>query len=567
MKKVLSNQILPTTTAEICPQNFSENFFVSRKVVLIVLSLSLLIGFALRVQNLGVESFSEDELNKLQTVNEYRTHGLTGKNGEHPFLMKGLQTLSIVAAEKLNQSILADPPISEETALRFPTVVFGGLTIIVLFFLFKQLFGSYIGLLTAILWAVDPNAVGFNRIAKEDSFLLFFFLLGSYWWIVSQSRAEKEDAKWDKYVWLSVISFAGMMASKYLPHLLGIIGAYYNIFQGLPTTKWRLGKYRWLNFFAVMGVAFLIFNPTILLPETWRQMLIFSGEKRIGHDGYEFMGEIYRNQMSLWLDGLPWTFYYVFILVKTPVLTLIFGFVGLLSIFRRKFGDGRFFIFFWLLMWFLPFSVLGGKFVRYFTVAQPLILLFAAVGAFVVSSWIKDRLFPDYSETGWHSLTIWIIPVFLIFGSIFSSFSISPYFRLHTNSVGGGETKAGFYFPHDEFYDTSTAETVAVIVQKARPNAIIANETPYLFEHYFAQAGRPDLVSVSLSDKSKISNLSAGDFIIAAKGRQYFSNRSILNYLDNSARPFMEISIGNISSVRIYQLDQNSLENLNNLTQ
>ena len=38
---------------------------------------------------------------------------------------------------------------------------------------------------------------------------------------------------------------------------------------------------------------FLILSPTILLPETWRQMGLFASEKRIGRDGYEFMVRLY----------------------------------------------------------------------------------------------------------------------------------------------------------------------------------------------------------------------------------------------------------------------------------
>lgn len=565
MKKVLTSQILPTMTAKICPYSFSNDFFVSQKVVLFVLSLSLLIGIALRVQNLGVESLSEDELNKLQTVAEYRVNGLTGKNGEHPFLMKGLQTLSIIAAEKINETFSENSPISEEFALRFPTTVIGASTILIIFLLFNQLFGSSIGLLTAVLWAVDPNAIGFNRIAKEDSFLLFFFLLGSYFWLIAQNRAEHGEEKWDKYVWLSGVSLGAMMASKYMPHLLGIVGAYYNIFQGIPATKWRLGKFRWLTFFSVMGVAFVIFNPTILLPETWQQMLVFSGEKRIGHDGYEFMGEIYRNQMSLWLKGLPWTFYYVFILVKTPLMTLILAFFGFISIFRRKFGDGRFFVFFWFIMWFFPFSVLGGKFVRYFTLAQPLILLFAAVGAFTVTVWIKERLFSNHKEPLRHSLIRWFVPICLIITTFISALSFAPYFRLYTNSIGGGKAQAGNYFPHDEFYDSGTAQTVAIIASVAPPNARIANETPHLFEHYFAKTGRTDLISISLSDSSEIRKLSEGDFIVAAKGRRYFSNRNILGFLENSQSVFGEVKFGETNAVKIYRLDQNTVENIHSL--
>ncbi|MGI8884294.1 MAG: glycosyltransferase family 39 protein, partial [Pyrinomonadaceae bacterium] len=390
----MSAQIQPPITAGIYPEKFSDDsfFFNRRSIIFAVLLLFLCIGFILRVNNLGAESLSEDELNKLQTVAEYRAEGLTGRNGEHPFLMKGLQTVSFTVADRLNSGVLAANKISDEAALRFPTAFIGTLTILLLFLLVSELFGIHIGLIAAGLWSVDPSAIGFDRIAKEDSFLLFFFLLCSYFWIRGQTLAERGAENWTKYIWLAAAAFGAMLASKYLPHLLAVTAAYYQIFQSIPATKWRLGKIRWLQFLIVAGVCFLIFNPTILLPETWREMMTFSGEKRIGHDSYEYAGKLYRNQMTTWLAGVPWTFYYIFVLVKMPLLTLLFFLAGLPAIFRRKFGDGRCFIFFWAFVWFIPFTVLGGKFPRYFTVAEPVVLIIAAVGFYSFIKWLAPKI-------------------------------------------------------------------------------------------------------------------------------------------------------------------------------
>ena len=251
----------------------------------------MLIGFGLRTNHLGTESLSEDELNKLQTVEEYRLHGLSGKNGEHPFLMKGLQTVSIVAAEKIN-AVVASPQyeISEEAALRFPLTLAGTFTILLIFLLASELFGRSIGLVSAILWAVEPMAIGFDRLAKEDSLVLFFFLLTNLFWIRGQTAAERGRPNWLWYIWAAGASFAALMASKYYPFVFPITGAYYAIFQHIPGQKWGLGPKRWLQFAIIIGVVFLILNPTILLPETWREMLKFSTENRIGHDSYEYLG-------------------------------------------------------------------------------------------------------------------------------------------------------------------------------------------------------------------------------------------------------------------------------------
>ena len=52
----------------------------------------------------------------------------------------------------------------------------------------------------------------------------------------------------------------------------------------------------------IMGLVFLVLSPTILLPETWKQMGLFAGGKRISHDGYEFMNKLYTQRFDDWLQ-------------------------------------------------------------------------------------------------------------------------------------------------------------------------------------------------------------------------------------------------------------------------
>jgi hypothetical protein len=130
---------------------------------------------------------------------------------------------------------------------------------------------------------------------------------------------------------------------------------------------------------------------------------------------------------------------------------------------------------------------------------------------------------------------------------------------MFTNSVGGGMAAAGTYFPHDEFYDTSTRDIITDLASIALPDAVVACETPALFEYYAGRAGRQDLTFVSLSDKASVAGLKANDFIVIDRGRRYFSNTSYVDYLENSAEPLTDIVIMGNTSARIYQLDDSSL--------
>jgi len=236
---------------------------------------------------------------------------------------------------------------------------------------------------------------------------------------------------------------------------------------------------------------------------------------------------------------------------------LLFFLVGLPLIVKRRFGDGRFFLFFWAFMWFMPFTLLGGKFTRYFTLAEPLILIVAAVGFFVFSKWTTKWLFGENTVATVSFQAILFFALLVI--PMLNSLASGPHYRLFTNFFGGGMARAGSYFPHDEFYDMSTREITAEIAQRARPSATVACETATLFEYYAKRAARNDLIFVSLSDPSAVARLSVGDFVVNVRGRRYRSNTEYLDQLELAAKPVAEITALNVTSARVYQLDETSL--------
>jgi predicted membrane-bound dolichyl-phosphate-mannose-protein mannosyltransferase len=536
----------------------------SRTLLLVALAVIALTGFGFRASGLSAEGLSEDELNKLQAVEEYRHNGLSSVNGEHPFLMKALMTISVVAVERWNASPLAaghpSAQVSTETALRLPVTIFGAATSLLIFLLVSELFGTEIALVSAALWALDPTAIGFNRIAKEDTFLLFFFLLANVFWLKSQRVAESGKGNPEPLYWATAAAYGAMMASKYLPHLMAIGVSYYYIFQGIPQTRWRMGKKRFFIFFIVMGVVFLICNPTILLPGTWHAMRTFAGEKRIGHGSYEYMGTVYLNQLSLWLKGMPWHFYYVFMGVKLPLVTIASFIIGLPLLFRKRLGDGRFFLFFWLLFWFMPFTVMGGKYTRYFTTALPLVLIIAAIGLHFAARLLERALCAALNNERAGALARAGLVVLAIFAVGVTAWSAEPYYRLYTNAIGTGLGQVGGYFPHDEFYDASVRDAAREIARIAVPGARVASETPGLFDHYTRIAGRSDLLFISLSDEEAMRQMKAGDIVIVARGRRYLTNQSFTSSLEKRLAPAVTVSLGAVPSLKIFVLNEGGLE-------
>ena len=559
----LSLQAEPIITAGLRPDLFAAQGVLtnSRTLILVALIVLVVAGFAFRVNGLSAEGLSEDELNKLSAVADYRAHGLTGANGEHPMFMKACQATSIILAEKWNNAHPGNQ-ISPETALRLPGTIVGALSAVLIFLIVAELFGVEVALIAAALWTFDPNAIGFNRIAKEDSFLLFFFLLANVFWLRGQRIAESTHQNPNKYYWATAASYGAMVASKYVPHLFGISICYYWMFQSIPETRWRLGKKRLLTFFIIMGLVFLVLSPTILLPETWKQMGLFAGGKRISHDGYEFMNKLYPQRLEDWLRGIPVYFYFVFTAVKLPLLTLI-GFVtGLPLLFRKKLGDGRYFILFWFMLWVVAFAFPGGKFTRYYTTVLPAVLITSALGIQFVGRWLANNVASfDWIERS-NSLRDYVpasLAVIVIVASVINSVQAAPHFRLFTNSIGGGTEWAGYYFPHDEFYDASMRDVVSEIARRARPGARVASESPSLATYYAEREKRPDLICLSLSDPEALKQLTPGDFIIIARGRRYFSNDKLTTTISNYTTPTAQFKLGPTSSASLYEVNESTL--------
>jgi len=561
----LSAQAEAIITAGLRPDLFAGRGVLSgsRTLILVALTVLIIAGFGFRISGLSAEGLSEDELNKLNTVAEWRTQGLTGSNGEHPMLMKALQTASIIVVEQWNNSsFVASHPaeyIQPETALRFPGIVLGALSALLIYLIAAELFGAEVALIAAALWTFDPTAIGFNRVAKEDTFLLFFFLLANVFWLRGQRVAESTERNPNPYYWATAAAYGAMVASKYVPHLIAISVAYYWIFQMLPETRWRVGGKRFLIFFTIVGAVFLILSPTILLSDTWRQMGLFAGNKRISHDGYEFMNNLYSHHFDDWLKGIPAYFYVVFTFVKLPLLTLAGFLVGLPLLFRRKLGDGRYFVMLWLYFFFVAFSFLGGKFTRYYTIVLPAVLITAALGIQFAGRWLSDKLSSLLNQRSPRYYVPAFLAVLVISASLISSAQAAPHFRLFTNTLGGGTANAGYFFPHDEFYDSSMREVISEIAKRARPGARVASESPSLATYYAQRDKRNDLMCVSLSDPEALRQLQVGDFLIVARGRRYFSNDTLLKALQTH-KSDLQFFLGEVRAVDVYIVNDETLK-------
>lgn len=483
-------------------------------------ALLIVCGLGLRVAGLGNIGFAEDEINKLQAVRSY-DQGNFSANAEHPMLMKAMMDLSLRGARAWNG--LTGSSINEEAALRFPNVLFGALTALPLFLLTTALFDRRTGLWAAAFWTVGVNAITYNRIGKEDTLMVFFLLFACYFFLRAKQIDTRAQPQVRKFLGLSAISWGLMLASKYFPHFFGLNMLYHHKYHMRDREPGEPSFHTPLFFFLLIGITFVIANPGLLLPSVWNHLNAYSGEKLLTHTGYIMGDRIFRNRMSdspFW--GLPIYFYLLFLAIKVPLSVLATFVVGLVVCFRDHRRPGPRFVLFMFLVWIIPYSLVGAKWLRYTLSLMPFIYMAAAVGTVTLLAW-AEKLLHRFNGTAGVVATA-LLAVVLVAIPGWTAYASAPHYALYSNILGDRYTAR--FFPHDEFYDDGLNDAISFVCRRAPQNAAIVSEAPGVVDYYREQFGRPDLKSRVLSDPKYTPSPTESTYIILQKGRTYFENQA-----------------------------------------
>jgi hypothetical protein len=536
-------------------QGRGEHAGVLERGVALVLVLLMLFGLALRVQGISELGFAEDEINKLEAARAYARGDIT-PNAEHPMLMKTLIFISLRASESWNATAGAARQISEETAVRLPNVLSGALTVFPLYLLTATFFGKRTGLLAALLWAFGVNAITHNRIAKEDTLLVFFMLFAFYFYLRAKQTSGYEPRAKKRFYLASAVAFGLMLASKYFPHYFGLNMLYHHFFAQREREPGEPRGRTPLIFYPLVILTFLIANPAVLLPQAWHYLTAYSSEGLLTHHGYLMGDTLYTNQMSSTPFGTPFYFYLLFLAIKTP-LPLLFALVaGLVACARRYKRPGEAFLLLMFILWIVPYSVAGAKWLRYALSLLPFVYMLAAVGIM----WLLQRLdAPQRAGVerpgSFAPLRIVRAVVFLCFIALpaWVAYAAAPHYATYTNALGFG--RAGYFFPHDEFYDDGLREAINYVADHAPPGATIVHETPGVVRHYLQRFNRADLNSRVLSDPAfKFVETRRPAYVILQRGRTYFENREKMSEARTRGRKVYEGFVNGLSAVEVYEV-------------
>jgi len=221
--------------------------FRTGTVVLLILLIILGLGFALRVYNLGSRSFWGDEAFSIKLVKESTAWELfTGKK----FDVCHGPTYAFV----LN-SWTALFPISEFRT-RFLSVVFGVLSIFMMYILGKKLFNVRTGLISALLLAVNATHVHFSQEVRMYGLVTLLTLCSVYYFVMSLEEGGRKH-----WIFYTLFTFLAVF-THYFAILLPIVqGSYLIVKNNRGALK------NWLRTQAVIAVLFLYWVPTFLLKQ------------------------------------------------------------------------------------------------------------------------------------------------------------------------------------------------------------------------------------------------------------------------------------------------------------
>ncbi|HUS11745.1 MAG TPA: glycosyltransferase family 39 protein [Pyrinomonadaceae bacterium] len=510
--------------------------------VVVVLTLLVIAGLAFRVNRLGGIGFAEDEVNKVEAVQAYRRGDITA-NAEHPMLMKALMFLSLGVGHRLRAGV------SNEGLLRLPNAIFGALTVIPLFLLTAAFFDRWTGLAAAALWAFGINAISFNRIGKEDTLLVFFMLFAFYFYLRAKQIDTRNVGLRKRNYLLSGVSFGLMLASKYFPHYFGLNALYHHNFHVRQRQPGEPAGKTPRMFYVAILVAFLIANLPVLLPQVWEYLNVYMGEKLLVHSGYLFADQLYRNKFSgspFW--GTPIYFYLLFMAIKIPLLVLLSFVIGFVVSLKRRVHPGYAFVLFMFLLWIVPYSLIGSKWLRYSLSLLPFVYMLAAIGVVELIRFLAGRL--NACRQLRAVLAVAVIAIF-VGGPAWIAYAGGPHYALYTNALAAD--KVGYFFPHDEFYDDGLREAIKFICDNAPPGAIIAHETPAATRYYLEQFRRTDLNSKAISAPDfEIEKISGPAYFIVQRGRTYFENQDKLAFIRSKFEKIYEVSVNGMPAAEVF---------------
>jgi 4-amino-4-deoxy-L-arabinose transferase-like glycosyltransferase len=503
----------------------------------------VVVALVFRIQGLSVRGFSEDEMAKLNAVQAYR-HAEFSANAEHPMLMKLAIWSSLAIAQRWNVRAPASLTVAPETALRLPNAIAGAATPVAVYGAAALLLDPFTGLIAALLVGTDPTIISVNRLGKEDTFMVFFFMLAVFCYERAKRLWATDPQMADRCYTMAGTCFGLMLASKYMPHLLGV----YALFNLAVVRNAGGNVPRARPYYGAMLVAFLVANFAIVLPDSWAYAGRYMGGERQVHHGYMYNGQLYVNTASVLLWGVPWTYYLRMIATKMPLTVVAAAIAAMPLLVTRRREPGFAWLRVFLVIQLLGYAVFAAKFQRY---ALPLLVvvdILAAVGVVMVLRWILAR---EGVSTSRRVATCAAVMAVVIIVIVRAPLTVAPHFSIYQNVLGARLATASAVYP-EEAYDYGVREAVAAVCEAAGSGAVIVSDANMVVDYYLQRANRRDIVSRSLSGDGLLPH---GDqWVLVQDNHLSFENAGVVAQLRAQRQPWREYRLHGRLALQVFRV-------------
>lgn len=400
-----------------------KSWFLLSKTQALILVMIIAVG--LRLWNLNMMGKTWDEPAYVEQgyhlIQAVKTGDWDNKllyHSDHPPLARYLYGIAehVQIGEPKNNQVIFP---YEYTFPRLVSLFFSVMSIFLIFFFGWRYVSPFVGFVSAMILAMLPFFLGFSQLATLESLNMFFFTASVYCFV---NLLHKYSKKWILLTGVSIgLALLVKQSNIIILPLLFLLYIFWK-FYTKKSYSWIKNKYL-LSLISITIVAFLTF--AFLWP-----MLFFN------------LREVWSVQDTMWIKNaslpppevffgklmlVPLPYYGVFFLITTPMVILLFFFLGLLRIDRLKKW-----LLYTIVLWFIfsflqslyPFKQHG---IRYIIQIYAPMTIIAAIGfEFLINSLTTKK---------WVKITA----VFLLFFYQFIILSkATPYYLDYFNVVAGG---------------------------------------------------------------------------------------------------------------------------------
>jgi outer membrane protein assembly factor BamB len=186
--------------------------------------------------------------------------------------------------------------------------IFGVLTLILLYFLGKKLYNSYVGFASALVLGTFTMFFSYARHAMTDVALVFFMVASIYFFVLSE-----KDQKVNRYLLISGVFFGLALLTKQVEAMLIPLTVFIYLIVTKRSVKFLFTK----RFTAFWGVGFLLVAPWVVVmlvsfgSNFWYWFVVYTAFSRTiipleGHFGnFFFYFNFLFNNERLWSIILP----------------------------------------------------------------------------------------------------------------------------------------------------------------------------------------------------------------------------------------------------------------------